>query len=447
MRRCKQCGGLMEHKKASAVFCRDNCRVNYFKRKQRILDEMGDIYLSIWSDKQTLEYLKLNLSTGKTFLKEQIAKIQNKVLHIKEQINTYKHELTFSPYEFRKYYYKKIQKEPVKYKDFLHIVDFPYYPEERKRLLNQMRFIVKDNIKTCLGKLKYQQRQLANKKSELRLFSEDDIKKRINRMNNQIKEYAKKFKALKSIDLDNLEMQPRPAKPGNTKKMIAQKSTPSFVGSYSAAEIMKMKFPGTWLDGELGKFLGKLVRVQCAIALTGDSGAGKTTFSYQLANAFLDKGMRVGYFSLESGFTEKMQELLEYYEMDKKKFEAYDTATLEDVLEKSGKYDCVIIDSFKSISSNNKDFERLRKAFPKVYFIVIFQKNAKGTIKGGTDIKFDCSAKIDIKLTKKRHRIAFMEKSRFDAENFVFSIDNNKLLKGNKDTIFWDDIEKNWPLP
>ena len=263
----------------------------------------------------------------------------------------------------------------------------------------------------------------------------------------QFQKDIKRFNELKSIDLDNLEIQPKPIKIKDSLKSTTKPGLPSYVGSYTAKEIMNMKFHGITLSGELGRFLGKLIRVQCAIALTGDSGAGKTTFSYQLANAFLDKGMRVGYFSLESGFTTKMQDLLMFYQMDKKKFEAYDTANFEDVIEKSGKYDCVVVDSFRSISSNTKDFEKLRKAFPKVYFIIIFQKNAKGTIKGGTDIKFDSSAKIDIKLTRKGHRIAFMEKSRFDTENFVFSIDNNKLLKGNKDTIYWEDIEKNWPLP
>jgi hypothetical protein len=163
-----------------------------------------------------------------------------------------------------------------------------------------------------------------------------------------------------------------------------------------------------------------------------------------LANVFLEKQLSVGYFSLESGFTEDMQKQIRFYGFDTKKFQAYGQANLEELRDRVAFYDCVIIDSFNKIATKAQEFENLRKDFPDVYFIIIFQKTNKGSVRGGSAILFDSSAKIDIKVSNTGERIAYMEKSRYGTENFLYSISKKQLLKAGKLPVDWKKAEEKW---
>ena len=89
----------------------------------------------------------------------------------------------------------------------------------------------------------------------------------------------------------------RPSQPTPHKKKtpIARK------GTVSGAELLNTEFETFTLPNELGRFLGNLERYMLAISLTGDKGAGKTHFSFELAGLFLKAGYSVKYFSLELG--------------------------------------------------------------------------------------------------------------------------------------------------
>ena len=107
----------------------------------------------------------------------------------------------------------------------------------------------------------------------------------------------------------------------------------------------------------------------------------------------------------------------------------------------------MIVDSYSKISSKAEDFENLRQEFPNTFFIIIFQKTTDGKIRGGSSIIYNSTATIDIRITKEEHRIAIMQKSRYKSENFVYSINNDEVLKSTNAPIKWSEIEKEWTSP
>ena len=192
-----------------------------------------------------------------------------------------------------------------------------------------------------------------------------------------------------------------------------------------------MNFDGVQVKGEIGRFLGTMERNKCAIALTGDSGAGKSYFSYELANAFIGNQLSVGYFTLESGFNNKFKEFASSHSGNFL-FKGFEEGKLQDVRTEANNFDCLIIDSYSKISDKAKDFEELRQDFPDTFFIIIFQKTTDGKIRGGSSILFNSTATIDIKVDAGGERLAVMKKSRYDTENFIYSITEGELVKDDK---------------
>jgi hypothetical protein len=107
-----------------------------------------------------------------------------------------------------------------------------------------------------------------------------------------------------------------------------QKDIPS--KELGGSEVRNMKFDTYRLSGELGRFLGELDHNMVAFALTGDSGAGKSYFSYELAKLFLSNRKTVKYYSLEEGGGKLTRDKLDYYQIgNEMKITAH--GTLEDI--------------------------------------------------------------------------------------------------------------------
>lgn len=202
---------------------------------------------------------------------------------------------------------------------------------------------------------------------------------------------------------------------------------PKLKAVMSANDILDLECETFQLSGELGRFLGKLERQACAITLIGDSGAGKSYFSHDLAHLFDKQGYKVYYFSLEEGIGELTKKKL----ADKSFSDDFMIAgkgKLPEVRKVSKDYDVIIIDSFGKLDAKADDYDKLRMDFPNTIFISIFQKTTTGSVRGGSAIVFDSSAIINVER-RDEQRVAVMQKSRYGTQNWEFSINDKNVIK------------------
>lgn len=215
-----------------------------------------------------------------------------------------------------------------------------------------------------------------------------------------------------------------PKPPGPAISKVAQAVG---TGGIGGKDLRSMEFATFTLPGELGRFLGELDRNMTSFALTGDSGAGKSYFSFALAKLFLEGGFRVKYYSLEEGLGKLTKEKLEAFDIGNELTLA-GTGKLADVRKDATKFDLLIVDSFQKLDAKAEDFEALRQDFPQTLFLIIFQKTSGGTIRGGASIKFNSSATIDVQR-RDHERVAVMEKGRYGTIGWEFSISQGKVVK------------------
>lgn len=220
---------------------------------------------------------------------------------------------------------------------------------------------------------------------------------------------------------------PKEQQQGVRRQKIIQR--PRTSRELGGADVRNMSFMCLQLSGELGRFLGELDRNMVAFALTGDAGAGKSYFSFEIARTLLDNHLKVKYYSLEEGIGALTQKKLSRYGIGNE-LKITDSATLEDVQKDAGYYDALIIDSYSKLSDDPQEFENLRQQNPNTIFVVVFQKTTAKTIRGGSSIKYNSSATINV-IMQGNERVAIMEKGRYGTQNWVYSIDKGKIIKEN----------------
>ncbi|TNE54325.1 MAG: hypothetical protein EP338_07885 [Bacteroidetes bacterium] len=412
--RCQQCNQELIEKRAGAIYCNHNCRQKNYKRRKTIQNRIVQLENEIYQNQEWLNSMERNLS----FLGNRAVNHKNLSYQIRQ-----KKRIRKSSNEQLKEWL--LQQAETTKKFFSKEISM-LFSGTRKEQFNALHFIRRKLRNDLLGleKMKWQNIEEMSAEKE-RLISE-------------IRLLKLEWEKLKKVDLKNLPNE-KELEEIQEKEKNSPKNLP-----ISSKEIARMNFDGIVLNGDLGKFLGKLGREKCAIVLTGDSGAGKTTFSFTLAKNFLEKGLSTVYFALESGITEEVQDLVKENGLDHFDLPVFYKGKLEDVQREAPNYDCVIIDSYSKIADRPEAFEELRQEFPDTYFVIIFQKTTTGTVRGGSSIIFNSTAAIDIKQTKSGRRMAFMKKSRYGTENFVFSTDQQKLLKATKNPISWNEIEERW---
>lgn len=194
----------------------------------------------------------------------------------------------------------------------------------------------------------------------------------------------------------------------------------------TAGEILNTDYESFTLRTDLGRFFGDLDRNKVAIALTGDSGAGKSHFAFEIARLFSDEGFRTKFFCLEEGEGKLTQDKIRKYNLsDDVRFAG--TATLQDVRRDAALFDVIIVDSFTKLDVDSSEFEKLRSDFPTTIFILIFQKATNGGMRGGSSILFNSAATIDV--TKGDDgRYATMVKSRYGTSGWVYDIENGGVI-------------------
>ena len=375
--KCKQCNEELIDKREGALYCNHNCQQKYFKRKKRIKLKVARLERNQSFNQQFILELEEKLKSGRKILEEKLKGISQKLRIPHLEFKEFKRVLELSLAEFRRELFEAITVNPEKYYHAFEIINFGTH-FEKENLVEQFRQSFREQIasvrKKCLNLVK-QRKEVVKL---LNGFDEGVIRRKIGKIRLEHDSICKELIELRGIDLDRLPLVPSMKTKSNGKSIRT-----SSARAYSGREILKMEFNGLKLNGELGKFLGKLQRERCAIALTGDSGAGKSTFSYQIANGFLEKNQTVAYFSLEAGFTESMQQIIEKYGIDKYKFSAFAEGSLKDVRTEANNFDCVIIDSFSKISTRAEDFESLRQDFPNTFFVIIFQRQRMVKFVGG----------------------------------------------------------------
>ena len=158
-------------------------------------------------------------------------------------------------------------------------------------------------------------------------------------------------------------------------------------------------FDGFWLKG-----FGKIER-GTRILIYGESGNGKTTFTFQLGK-YLRKFGRVGYNSLELGSSLALKNILDEAGI-KNEIIIYDRETIEQVSERLRKHksvDIVIIDSlqyFRDDSGNGINYKKYIE-FTQEFSdkVLIFISHGKGKNPDGRlaeSVKFDVDCKVLIK--------------------------------------------------
>ncbi|MCB9198089.1 MAG: hypothetical protein H6600_06495 [Flavobacteriales bacterium] len=423
--KCKQCNNELIGKREDALYCNHNCQQKYFKRKKRILNQIQDLENEIKSNNETIEHLRNKSKNERDRLNIQLRQLNAELKPIHKKLIEINRVLGLSFTEFRRELIQAISKEPLQYWSELDTFKYGNQYEQREivdRYVQRFRF----QRKTSLQEYKLISTKRTKTIKELEKIDDEFIKNRIMRINTKNFVLQQKLDALREINVDRL---PPIIK---NKSIKTNRIKNSGIRAYSGQEILSLDFESIKLNGNLGDFIGKLIREKCAIALTGDSGAGKSTFSFQLAEAFLSQKLSVAYFSLEAGFTESMKGLIKKFSLNRSNFSAFDDGGLKEVRSEASNFDCVVIDSYSKISAKAIDFENLRQDFPNTIFIVIFQKTTDGKIRGGSSILYNSTATIDIKVTSSGKRIAIMQKSRYGTENFVYSISENKLIKDDK---------------
>lgn len=193
------------------------------------------------------------------------------------------------------------------------------------------------------------------------------------------------------------------------------------------------------LPGNVGKFLGRIEQFEYALALRGDKGAGKSTFAYRLMNSAAQWGMNIAFISLEmSPRSAVYQQMLDKYvdQPNQAKIRATDEVDTLEKLEKvasSGHFDMIVIDSWTKLREiKPQHFDYLRKTYPNIFWIVIFQSTTAGTARSGYMAEYDAQAVIQVDAEPVRGT-AIAEKNRYsDGHEYTYNVFTDQITEENQ---------------
>ncbi|MCB0401150.1 MAG: hypothetical protein KDD41_03645 [Flavobacteriales bacterium] len=444
--KCGFCGENFESTRTSAKYCSDNCRVKYHQLKKK-QEENTSQQLTIQQEERSIQYGYLEQQIISLIQKNRfiIAKAkrgerekQHYIKMIREiGINIKYTELQIQEDENKQ---KRIQKNlSSKHKK---VLELKKKANEKSEIINRLTIMldlkktekevvaIENEIEKLYKNISSQKREHIHITAELEEWKDrlGDIKKHLNRYRETYQNNHQEIEAIKkrmnNPDLtQNIIPIPQPVIP----KRIPTPSKTSGK-SIGAGDLQHINFQTFRLSGELGAFLGELDRNKTCFALTGDSGAGKSWFSFEMARLFIaEMGFSVKYFSLEEGVGKLTQEKVVAYGLGNE-LNLVGIGSLEDVRTAAKEYPMVIVDSFNSLNTKAEEFEKLRTDFPNTIFLLIFQKTTAGTIRGGSAIKYNSSATINV-IIREGQRIAIMEKGRYGTIGWEYSITQKRLIK------------------
>lgn len=184
---------------------------------------------------------------------------------------------------------------------------------------------------------------------------------------------------------------------------------------------------------EIANLLGQIEKKKkesVAITIAGGQGSGKTSFVFQLMNAFA-KNYKVGHASIEEHPESALYEnKAERFWNDKAKatVDSPEINSMKDIHDLIMRNDVIVIDSFsKLLSMDNKITldDTFRKKYNGKLFVVIYQLTTDGKMRGGSSSQFDG----DIVL--------FVEKFPDFNDNYVFA-DKNRYQNRSLDELHYN---------
>jgi nucleoside-triphosphatase THEP1 len=203
----------------------------------------------------------------------------------------------------------------------------------------------------------------------------------------------------------------------------------------SSDEINRHKSHTFSLNGDIGRVLGKLERDRLAITIEGDQGSGKSRFSYQLANAFAEKGLQVGYFSLEMGDrSDVVKRLVNQYLSERNrpnlKISGDAKQGIDTVRKYGNAFDVIFIDSWNKLDADSREFDNLRNEFKKTIWVVIFQRTSTGVIRGGTRPLYDAGINLEAHKSGKSFSDNYIvaTKNRYGESHIPYSIAKQRII-------------------
>lgn len=200
---------------------------------------------------------------------------------------------------------------------------------------------------------------------------------------------------------------------------------------------LKASHGGFVLKGDIGIMMGNLERNKLAITIEGDKGAGKTQFAFQLADAFASVPLNVGIAELEMPIdgenVKRMRDMyMDHDNLQSGRIKITDKLPngLQTIRDIANDFDAIIIDSWTKLEVDSKEFDKLRKDFPKTIWIVLFQLASNKQIRGGVAPLFDSGINIEVKKVDNsfRNNYAIATKNRYGQTGLAYNISHKALV-------------------
>ena len=275
------------------------------------------------------------------------------------------------------------------------IVGINYKKQLEQERLNALRQLSKIDIPNCKSNIASITNKIKEKKEDL--------------YHAAIKERLEKFMAAEpeSVSITNTNS-PVPAQ------------TPDLSGAkiIKSNELKNLSYSSLNFKGDWKKLLGK-PEITFKIAVYGMPGQGKSTFCLKLADYLAKDFGSVIFISSEEGFSKTMKDKLDYIDVSNPNLYIADIRSYEELLEqvKPDCYHFIIIDSLNHIGVDIKKLKAIHEHYKNSAVISISQATKKGDMRGSLDIEHE----VDVTL-KVENGFAVAKKNRFKEIGFEFPI-------------------------
>ncbi|KAB8153391.1 hypothetical protein EZY14_009165 [Kordia sp. TARA_039_SRF] len=286
------------------------------------------------------------------------------------------------------------------------------FDEQELKLFDKIRSILKEHPTSEEFKLQINHKLISEKKQPAK------PKK---------KSSSKKDKPIRKMGAPSIE----------TKNLIPAKlkdlEKKGFVSASSNPKIETFTLPG-----EIGKFLQKIQKYKELILIKGTKHTSKSQIAMQIANAFGEKQMLVGYIDQEQGGLLSKDTLNSRDRNTSEKGRQFILIKgdienpMQEIEENCKHFDVIVADSVTDLGISADELNYLRTKYPNVIWVFISQVKENGNMYGGNKMAhnptkiINCHPNIDYKK-----RYATLEKNRGNNLDVCYNIFEKKIIDCN----------------